>query len=372
MNGQWQGTFSSPEGDGNILINIDERETCFQGIAYTHPTNRALPSAAASFRTKDKSAKGQFRTDALLPLDPLTLAPTTWEQVKDKYAKDIVFSKHADITSSWHASELTLSWSTDLGFTGNCVLPRSKAGEPSDLASRQSDWSDFKKYVSELRGRRYLFRGQGKPYRLRTSFHRTGRADLLRFLNEDIQVLKKHLSAKTKHVFNLDVPDEFGAFLNLIQHHGYPTPLLDWTFSPFVAAFFAYRGISNDMAAKADPSDRVRVFVFDQEQWKIDWQQILLLLFPGPHLSVGEFMAIENERMIPQQAASTVTSLDDIESYIKSKETEAKKYLWAIDLPVCDRRDVVRDLRYMGITADSLVPGLDGACEGLADRNFEV
>lgn len=267
---------------------------------------------------------------------------------------------------------LTLSWTTDLGFAGNCELPRSKAGEPSEIVSEQRDWDDFKRYVSDLKGKRYLFRGQGKPHRLRTSFHRTGRADIWRFRNDDINVLRKHLSAKTEHFFNFEIPDEFGAFLNLIQHHGYPTPLLDWTFSPFVAVFFACRRISNDDATKAGPNQRVRIFVFDQEQWEEDFQQILILLFPGQHFSIGEFLAIENERMIPQQGASTFTSLDDIESYIKSKETETKKYLWAIDLPVCERREIVRELRYMGITAGSLFPGLDGVCEELADRNFEI
>jgi len=168
------------------------------------------------------------------------------------------------------------------------------------------------------------------------------------------------------------VPEEFGAFFNLVQHHGYPTPLLDWTYSPYVAAFFAYRRISNEEAAKADPNAKVRILVFDQEQWKKDWRQILFLVFPGLHFSIGEFMAIENERMIPQQAASTVTNIDDIESYIRSKETDTKKYLWAIDLPVRERRNVVRDLRYMGITAGSLFPGLDGACEELTERNFEI
>lgn len=84
-------------------------------------------------------------------------------------------------------------------------------------------------------------------------------------------------------------------------------------------------------------------------------------------------MAIENERMIPQQAATTVTSLDDIESYIKQKEElKNKTYLSAVDLPVRDRREVVRELRYMGITAGSLFPGLDGACEELSGRFFEI
>jgi hypothetical protein len=75
--------------------------------------------------------------------------------------------------------------------------------------------------------------------------------------------------------------------------------------------------------------------------------------------------------MIPQQAASTITNVDDIETYIRSVEANGKTYLSAIDLPVPDRRNVVRDLSYMGITAGSLFPGFDGACEELAERNFE-
>jgi hypothetical protein len=189
---------------------------------------------------------------------------------------------------------------------------------------------------------------------------------------QDIPALHRHLSARTKHVFNLQIPDENGAFYNLVQHHGYPTPLLDWTYSPYVAAFFAYRGISNEQAAMAHPSDKVRIFVFDQAEWKKDYNQLLNLIRPGLHLSIGEFIAIENERMIPQQAVSTITNADDIEAYIKSRESNTKKYLWAIDLPVRDRGYVVRELSYMGITAGSLFPGLDGLCEELTERNFDV
>jgi hypothetical protein len=112
--------------------------------------------------------------------------------------------------------------------------------------------------------------------------------------------------------------------------------------------------------------------VFDQLQWRSDWNQLVMLATAAPHLSIGEFLAIENERLIPQQAASTVTNVDDIESYIKSKESDTKKYLWVIDLPVRERDKVVQELRFMGITAGSLFPGLDGACEELKERNFEI
>jgi hypothetical protein len=264
-----------------------------------------------------------------------------------------------------------MEWNTPIGTSGIIELKRLMADKPSELNPTENDWTAYKNYVTGLAGRRYLFRGQNSQWRLRTSFHRTGRADLNRFLTEDIPALHKHLSARTKHVFNLQNPEENGAFFNLIQHHGYPTPLLDWTYSPYVAAFFAYRGISNEEALNSDPSKKVRIHVFDQAQWKTDWRQLHMVLATAPHVSIGEYMAIENERLVPQQAASTITNVDDIESYIKTKEiTNGKKYLWAIDLPVSDRKRVIHELNFMGITAGSLFPGLDGACEELKVRNF--
>jgi hypothetical protein len=60
-----------------------------------------------------------------------------------------------------------------------------------------------------------------------------------------------------------------------------------------------------------------------------------------------------------------------METYIRSRETAEKKYLRAIDLPVRERKRVISELSYMGITAGSLFPGLDGACEELKERNFD-
>src|SRR5881398_1707036 len=123
--------------------------------------------------------------------------------------------------------------------------------------------------------------------------------DLIRFVNEDIQVLHRHLSVRTRHIFNLGNPDENGAFFNLVQHHGYPTPLLDWTYSPYVAAFFAYRRLSN-LKAEAGPDSKVRIHVLDTFAWMRDQPQPLFVNSVKLFVSVAEFLAIENERMIPQ------------------------------------------------------------------------
>jgi FRG domain-containing protein len=370
MEGQWVGTYAG-SSSGSVIINVDKCESNYRGVAYLFGDDKALPGSAAAFTTATKDKDFSIRTDWILALDRASGQAIPLEGIAQRYP-NVLFPKYADVKGSFDKDALKLSWTTDLGTANSSVLPRSKAGQASELVASEQDWETFKQRLSTDLPKRYLFRGQNGPWRLRTSFHRAGRADLQRFLNEDVPALHRQLSARTRHIFNLSIGDENGAFFNLVQHHGYPTPLLDWTYSPYVAAFFAYRGITNARAAKAEKKDKVRVLVFDQAQWRRDWNQLLMLVCPTLHLSIGEFIAIENERMIPQQAASTVTNVDDIESYIRSKETVSKKYLWAIDMPMSERQHVVSELSYMGITAGSMFPGLDGACEELKERNFDI
>lgn len=371
MKGQWIGSYSGTT-QGSMIVNVDDRGDHFQGAAHLFEQDPKFPHAIAFFQTKDRATPFSFRTDEIHAFDPETKFVSPWNVVKKHYASDVTFSQYADAEGTWNDCQLQLAWNTDSGASGSAVLTRSQADQPSKLVPLERTWSTYKEYLSTLRDQRYLFRGQRKPWRLRTSFHRRGRADLSRFIREDIPMLHKHLSARTKHVFDLNVGDQTGAFYNLIQHHGYPTPLLDWTYSPYVAAFFAYRRILSKDAGDASSNDKVRIHIFDQQNWRKDQPQILQVLSPRLHLTVGEFIAIENERMIPQQSASTVTNIDDIETYVKTVEaTTGKVYLSAIDLPVNERNQVIRELKYMGITAGSLFPGLDGACEELTERNFE-
>lgn len=371
MKGQWIGEYTGTN-EGSIIVNLDELPLHFEGVAYLHEKNKDLPSTAVILKTQNKDNKFQFNISKILPIHPYTNLIDSWNNIKDFFNDQVILPTTATIEGNWDDEILNLKWVTNIGTTGTCTLSKSKADKLSEYAPLVMNWEEYKRHVSSLEHRRYLFRGQNNPGRLRTTFHRTGRSNLMKFIYEDIQVLHKHLSARTKHVFSLEVPNENGAFYNLAQHHGYPTPLLDWSYSPYVAAFFAYRGISNQKAFEADKNDKVRIFVFDQIQWKNDWTQVQNLLVSGLHVSIGEFIAIENERMIPQQAASTITNIDDIETYIKSKEVDNKKYLYVIDLPVKERKKIIQELSHMGITAGSLFPGLDGACEELKERHFEI
>jgi hypothetical protein len=234
------------------------------------------------------------------------------------------------------------------------------------MAIQLSSWRQFRDIVDTLPPYQFVFRGQkSNSWRLRTSFHRTGRANLERYSAQDIAAASKHLSGQTNHFFNLKEPLEYGAFVSLIQHHGYPTPLLDWTFSPYVAAFFAYRELSRPPDARF-----VRIFKFDIKNWSRLPQLVKLSPLP-PHISILDALAIENPRSLPQQALSTITNVDDIETYILQQEANrAMTFLEAIDIPASEKPTVWNELALMGIGAASLLPGLDGTCEQLKDRIF--
>lgn len=370
MNGQWIGAYDG-SNKGFLVVELDEVNTHFSGIACAYD---AIPGYPGTF-LHVHIPKGDTPFRGKLPLRPIhpdTGEPTYWDAISERFP-GITHPTTADVTLELVDDVLKVSWTTDIGTHGTAGLPRSRAGNDSDLQPKVGvgTWSEFKSFVGDLEHRRYIFRGQSHPRRLRTTFHRTGRASIPRYLDEDILTLYRRVCSRPP-MFDLNNPDQYGAFFSLAQHHGYPTPLLDWTYSPFVAAFFAYRTITNRKARLAGTSEKVRIFVFDQHAWREKLPQKAKLAWCRPHFSVMEFLAMGNERLVPQQSISAITNLDDIESYIRlAEETHKTHFLDVIDLPVNERPEVMKELSVMGITAGSLFPGLDGMCEELKERSFD-
>ena len=366
MRGQWIGNYVGTDS-GQYLINVDELKYSYKGVAFINSNNPEIPSIVSYFETPDKNHKFNFKTHSFACIDPITYLIVDFERIKEKYVNAKI-PKTAQIFGEYQDNQLKLTAETDLNTkiyieTNKIVFEKYSQIQPKIL-----NWNEYKSNVSKFSSKEYIYRGQSAPYKLRTAFHRLGRYDLLRYMIEDIPLLHQHLCSLTNHIFNLDLPTENGAFYNLIQHHGYPTPLLDWTLSPYVAAFFAFRNISK----KNLTTDNVRIYIFDQKKWQNDWFQTLAINTPYPHLSIAKFLAIENKRMIPQQSLSMFTNIDDIESYIKMKEEERKtKYLYAYDIPISEKNEAIKELEFMGITAASLFPGLDGACESFKEKNFD-
>src|SRR5262245_24247773 len=113
-------------------------------------------------------------------------------------------------------------------------------------------WPDFKVRVfSDLYGDtggrfvrgKYLFRGQGSArWFLDTTYDRwyLGPEELR------LEIADRLLDQFIVECEREDLPDrardDRALMRSLAQHHGLPTRLLDWSQSPYVAAFFAFSG----------------------------------------------------------------------------------------------------------------------------------
>ncbi|GEM77003.1 FRG domain-containing protein [Vibrio sagamiensis] len=364
MKGQWIGKYTG-DVDGIVMINVDEVDDHFEAVAYINPFDKNIPSSVAYFEPFKLQEK--FRVRAYLnPVNPINGFETKWDNLKDLYP-DSSHSNQAEAEIEYDGKQLKISSTTDIGVKFFAQIDSPERKSESSISAVEMSWYQYKNHVSELLGKGYLFRGQQKPWRLQTTFHRLGRYRISQFTQVDVKQLHQRLCAITSHYFDLNDPQQNGAFFNLLQHHGYPTPLLDWSHSPFVSSFFAFR----DWPKNYVGNEKARIYVFNHEKWKLKYPQISNLDPPFPHLSVTDFIALDNPRMIPQQALTTVTNVENIEAYIISKEQETgERFIEAIDIPATEREIAMRELAYMGITAGSMFPGVDGVCEELRERNF--
>lgn len=121
-----------------------------------------------------------------------------------------------------------------------------------------------------------LYRGQANhEWELQTTLERSGaRIERLTDYYRSIAIAKTRIETFTEkawpeidylkidpHFRNYDAlrnqPPPAYEFLVYLRHHGFPSPLLDWTSTPYIAAFFAFQSVPKD-------AKRVAIWVYQE------------------------------------------------------------------------------------------------------------
>lgn len=262
------------------------------------------------------------------------------------------------------ASGLTGSWES-IGGTGGAIELAELPQQPHDN-EMCADWDAFKAWATRVRREidSSLYRGHGRSqYRLQTTLHRAGRHRLERYCAGTLAQF--HSKAEGVLGMRLDMQDgaDFSTVLGLAQHHGLPTPMLDWTESPYVAAFFA-DALENEGARPE--GENVRIYALARHYVDNTSPPMVVLPVAHPYASSLGISSRYNPRLQAQQGQFMVTNVADLETWVANVERRVgKPTLRSVEVPARFAREALEDLAFMGLTASTLFPGLDGVCRSL-------
>ena len=281
-------------------------------------------------------------------------------------AEEVEQLKEVSARLNWEGDVLRGEW-TGQDKTARAVElkpgPQGVELVPSECAS----WEDFKQWAAMSRKNldAVLFRGHGsKTFKLQTTLHRAGRYRLERYTAETLQQFHAQAEAALDLRLNMNDGADYSVVLGLGQHHGLPTPLLDWTESPYIAAFFAFAEALEAESVRPDAT-HVRIFSLTREFVEKYSPSFFVLPYTSPYVCALEIGPRHNQRLQVQQGRFLVTNVGNLELMFGGQSGQDKTHLHAIDIPISAAREALEDLAFMGVTAATMFPGLDGICRKL-------
>lgn len=158
-------------------------------------------------------------------------------------------------------------------------------------------------------------------------------------------------------------------WMALMQHHGAPTRLLDFTWSPYVAAFFAFESSVTDAAVWAINTPKLGTHAygpyFPLSPRPPSPEEVLIKegLHGKDSVAVGE-PYFKNLRVVAQ--SGTFAWPFDITRSLDAILSKKKNVITKLVLPANIRRQALKELYRMNITYATLFPDLDGLARSLA------
>jgi hypothetical protein len=255
--------------------------------------------------------------------------------------------------------------------------------EPLFTTITLRDWNDYRRFMDEL-SENWVFRGQADArWALQNAIERTDFIGLHR--NVEAEFLAEFQRGARNYLTRDQIPEHLIEWLALMQHHGAPTRLLDFTKSPFIAAYFAFE-ICNPLSEGA-----VAIWAINIHYLKGRALEELKQLYPEElgaeqliHERLFEKIFYDNSRTLVfpvepfrmnrryslQQSifVSTGTAAAPFMEQLSFLGAEMHRAVLKIELPTALQKTVLRELQRMNLHRASLFPDLDGYAASLRIR----
>jgi len=252
-----------------------------------------------------------------------------------------------------------------------------------------SAWEDVKVLLSKFGGN-WIFRGQEDvSWGLQTSLERwalrEGQSANVAFF-EKIFVEEFQKGARNHLLSSIHLPENTLEWLSLMQHHGCPTRLLDFTCSQYVAAFFALENcwkndctvwcierdwckttaVSNFNGDHEKKEDQISIDCdfADEKIFKVlFWEdsKATQMIFPAVPLHNNARIEIQQGLFLCQGSEESFSeNVGAMDNYLD--------YIVKIVISPDARKDGIKDLNKMNVNNATLFPGLDGYARSIKNK----
>ncbi|SHG06222.1 FRG domain-containing protein [Bradyrhizobium erythrophlei] len=272
-----------------------------------------------------------------------------------------------------------------------------KGAHPTDRPQRTSvvrvsDWEEFERVVKTLEDLtrkvwdEVWFRGQANAeWPLHTTLER--RSPNIRSVSKYLNLIgeiKPAIEIFTGAVFSMPKPNEIvemcyeydrfefqlrscAVYLAHLRHCGFPSPMLDWSHSPYVAAYFAF--------AHAKHDGDVAIYAYRERpvNFKIGDSDLPQIITFGPNVRT-------HKRHFRQQSRYTACAryvdgawlFESHESVFGLSNNLDQDRLWKVIIPAKERMKVLSDLDKFNLNDFTLFDSEESLLEMLAMRVIDM